>query len=110
MNSHDRLRYCFYRYHLPDPVYFRKEIRATIQQIGCWDPPARREMYFSGNKYLPTGKDNAPIDLSPAGVKSAYGLFERTDDWSSCAYFYLDRPTNELPPLVPLEKRTEGVG
>ncbi len=35
--------------------------------------------------------------------------FEREDDWSSCAYFDLDRPESNLPDLMPLEKRTEGL-
>jgi hypothetical protein len=26
--------------------------------------------------------------------------------WSSCAYFYLDRPVNDLPKLDAAEKRT----
>ena len=29
------MRYCFYRYHVPDPVYFNTDIRMTIHQIGC---------------------------------------------------------------------------
>lgn len=33
------------------------------------------------------------------------GLFEREDDWSSCAYFYLDRPENGLPRLAPVTER-----
>jgi hypothetical protein len=48
---------------------------------------------------------NEPIDVSEPGG----GLFERTDDWSSCAYFYLDRPDNDLPPLVPVKQRIAGL-
>jgi hypothetical protein len=51
------------------------------------------------------GPEDKPHDLKTA----ASGLFERHDDWSSCAYFYLDRPTNELPPLDPVAKRLEGL-
>jgi len=29
-------------------------------------------------------------------------------DWSSVAYFYLDRPQNGLPPLVPVDSRLAG--
>jgi hypothetical protein len=107
--DHEKFRYCFYRYHLPDPIYFRQEIRATIQQIGCWDPKTRKDMHFSGNTYLKAGPESKPIDFSPAEAVGDYGLFERADDWSSCAYFYLDRPTNELPPLDPVAKRIEGL-
>jgi hypothetical protein len=105
----DKQRFCFYRYHVADPVYFRQALRATIQQIGCWDPVAKKEMHFSGNAYLSTGPNPQPINFAPTGTSLAYGLFERADDWSSCAYFYLDRPTNELPPLDPVAKRLEGL-
>jgi len=106
--DHDRMRYCFYRYHLPDPIYFRREIRGTIQQIGCWDPESRKEMHLSGNVYNAAGEDPKPLDLSPTAAAD-HGLFERADDWSSCAYFYLDSPTNDLPPLDPARKRMEGL-
>ena len=32
--DNDNMRFCFYRYHIPDPVYFRRDIRMTAQQIG----------------------------------------------------------------------------
>ncbi|GEM_PF-3007740 len=44
-----------------------------------------------------------------AHAENSYGLFERRDDWSSCAWFYLDRPTNDLPPLAPVAERTVGL-
>ncbi len=37
------------------------------------------------------------------------GKFERSDDWSSTAYFYLDRPENDLPKLDAAEKRMAGL-
>ncbi len=43
-----------YRWHLPDPIYFREDIRVTVQQIGAWD----------------------------------FGLFERSDDIATVAYWY----------------------
>ena len=35
------------------------------------------------------------------------GKFERSDDYSSTAYFYLDRPENNLPKLDAAEKEIE---
>src|SRR5260370_32890996 len=32
--DHDKMRFCFYRQHVPYPIYFRHDIRVTIQQIG----------------------------------------------------------------------------
>jgi hypothetical protein len=40
---------------------------------------------------------------------SKSGLFERQDDWSSCAYFYLDRPENGLPSIDSAELRFRGL-
>ena len=34
-----------------------------------------------------------------------YGLFERSDDWSSCTYFYLDNTMNMLPKIDSVERR-----
>ena len=71
----DNYHYCFYRLHIPDPVYFHSDARVTIQQIGYGDN----------------------------------GLFERQDDWSSCVWFYLDKPTDDLPALAPAAERTAGL-
>ncbi len=37
--------------------------------------------------------------------RETIGFFEREDDWSSCAYFYLDRAENGLPLLAPVTER-----
>jgi len=50
-----------------------------------------------------------PIDVKAELKRKGYGLFERRDDWSSCAWFYLDRPVNALPPLPPVEQRVAGL-
>ena len=105
--DHDHGQYAFYRYHIPDPIYFQHDIRVTMQQIGCWGPSELRQMRDAGRKLLAT--DGTPVDMEEALKDNGYGLFERQDDWSSCAYFYLDRPTNDLPELAPLAERTIGL-
>ena len=104
----ENMRYCFYRYHVPDPVYFARNIRVTIQQIGCWEPVMKPLMHGSGQTYYKAGPGRVPVDLSPTGGSADYGLFERADDWSSCAYFYLDRAEDDLPPLEPPARRMAG--
>lgn len=101
----ERFQYCFYRFHVPDPVYFRKDVRVTMQQIGCWMPDSKPKMIASAKPYFLTGPGEKAVDWSQGDGKNEYGLFERQDDWSSCAYFYLDRPSNDLPPLQKLEER-----
>jgi hypothetical protein len=47
-------------------------------------------------------------ELDLAKLRRA-NLFERADDWSSCVYFYLDRPGGVLPKLAPVAERTAGL-
>ena len=105
--------FCFYRFHVPDPVYFAQSLRVTIQQIGHafgdgltalqTRAAFRREVIYAANDapaLTPADFDASP----PSGL-----LFERSDDWASCAYFLLDTPENGLPPLAPLAERTKGL-
>lgn len=97
------MKYCFYRYHVPDPVYFRKEARVTIQQMGYLGANDMGIVYNSGEKVYTAGPG-----LVERKVLSG-GLFERRDDWSACAYFYLDRAESNLPPLAAAEERMKGL-
>jgi hypothetical protein len=97
------LRWCFYRYHIPDPIYFYKDIRVTIQQIGYLAPHSRPAIVENKRRLYRAGPGRVEMDTSKDGK------FERDDDWSSCTYFYLTTPENKLPPLDPVGKRTEGL-
>jgi hypothetical protein len=103
----DKQSFCFYRYHVPDPIYFHSSIRVTMQQIGCWDPKstARFRAAKSAIIWTETGK---PVNWQDPTLPP-YGIFERQDDVSSCAYFYLDRPDHDLPALMPVEERSRGL-
>jgi hypothetical protein len=103
-------RFCFYRYHVEDPIYFRQDIRCTIQQIGCWEPAYLPAIHAAGVQLRRPGPNAPPVDMEEAVRANSYGLFERPgDDWSSCAYFYLNSPVNGLPPLPPVEDRVAGL-
>jgi hypothetical protein len=104
--DHEKQRYVFYRYHVDDPVYFRQEIRVTIQQIGfVWSNDGRPDKPVAPPLYR-AGAGRQPLDLEHLAQAN---LFERTDDWSSCAYFYLDSPAGVLPKLAPVAERTAGL-
>lgn len=64
--------HALYRWHLPDPIFFERDLRVTVQQIGVWDRG---------------------------------GLFERTDDVFSTAYWYQTEPHMTFPLLAPAEGR-----
>ncbi|MCC7144985.1 MAG: DUF2961 domain-containing protein [Phycisphaeraceae bacterium] len=93
-----RMQYGFYRLHVPDPIYFHQDVRVTIQQIG-WGPREKLQQIVDQGTVLYMGE--SPVDLAAEG-----SLFERADDWCACAYFYLDTPTSNLPPLAPASERT----
>lgn len=96
-------RWCFYRYHVVDPIYFYKDARITIQQIGYLAPHSRAPVVDNNRKLIKAGPGQVPFDTSTEGK------FERVDDYSSTVYFYLDKTTNNLPPIDSVEKRVEGL-
>jgi hypothetical protein len=107
--DHEKFQYCFYRLHIPDPVYFHRDARVTIQQIGYWGEGTKRDPNKSDTPILIAGKELTPFEFAPDGSTENQGLFEREDDWSSCVWFYLDTPENNLPPLVSAEVRMAGL-
>lgn len=97
-------RFAFYRLHGPDPVYFHERLRVTIQRMGYYHPEHLSIMRATGTRIVDiTGR---MIDLERPIDADMKGLNEREDDdWSSCAWFYLDQTENGLPPLAPVEER-----
>lgn len=86
----ERGRYAIYRFHGRDPIYFAKELRLTVQQIGCGSRTAAKAAF---------GKD--------ADIYSAWGeaedaetcYYERSDDYCSTAYWYQTLPSPAFPEL-----------
>lgn len=100
--DYEAMRYCFYRYHIPDPIYFHSDIRVTIQQIGVLFP---NDIEIINDAQTPIYKAGpGPVAMDTKQLQP-FELFERADDWSSCAYFYLDKFENELSLLISLEDR-----
>lgn len=67
-----------YRWHIPDPIYWKDSCRITIQQIG-----------WSYENYVESGE----------------ALYERADDWSSATFWYEAIPSDPLPELPDLQAR-----
>ncbi len=111
-------RFMFYRYHVPDPVYFDSAARVAIQQMGGTQKKDVVKMLKEGRPVKPVTVDIAGklvrlLDL-PEGSKledhaspdDAWCNYYRQDDVAAVAMFYLDKPENELPSLAPVEQRT----
>ena len=97
------MQWAFYRYHVLDPIYFRQDIRVTLQQIGYLAPHSREPIVRAGRRLIRAGAGQEPMDTATDG------RFERSDDVSSTVYFYYHRPDSPLPPLAPVGERMAGV-
>lgn len=109
-------KYAFYRFHVPDPIYFQSACKVTMQQIGGYFRPDVMALQHKG----------VPLQLvSASGVAGFRGAFDnhksdikegdaqdwvnfyRSDDYAATAYFYLDRAGSDLPELAPLAQRIQ---
>lgn len=112
----DSIAWAFYRYHVPDPVYFKKDIKVTIQQMGGNRKELVSALQNKGVPMIPVAIDDQTkinplykpghiVRLDSAGLPEGFANFYRSDDVSAVAYFYLDKPVSKLPALQPLDIR-----
>jgi hypothetical protein len=108
----------FYRWHIPDAIYFNKNIKVALQQIGGWDKDELKVLYKKGVNLKPITVDGPEgfvrlLDIPNAllitddNFPDGWINFYRIDDYSSVSYFYLDRPSSNLPPLAPVNIRIQ---
>lgn len=110
------LQWSFYRFHVPDPIYFKTGCRVTMQQVGGDSKdkvlsfqkvkaPLIPISIFDGKLHTYYKKGEV-LQLDKTGLPDGWTNFYRSDDVSAVAYFYLDKPADELPALQPLAIRT----
>jgi hypothetical protein len=113
-------QWAFYRYHIPDPVYFNTECRVTLQQIGGAVRDVFARLQAGAVPLIPVTLDvsgslrhlyepGTILGIAGADLPDGWVNFYRSDDVSATAYFYLDRPTNGLPVLAPVAARVAGL-
>jgi hypothetical protein len=86
----------FYRWHVPDPVVFERELRVDLQQIGAvWYRD--RESLDSLAWTRPLAGEGALQEESPEGTIHG-GLVERVDDVCAAAFVYCRTP-QPVPPV-----------
>jgi hypothetical protein len=112
-------QWCFYRFHVPDPVYFNTMCRVSLQQIGGEQTTFVRRLKEQGAVLKPVSVagekfhkilEMTPVpDISNPAFPSGWTNYYREDDVSATAYFYLDKPANGLPAIAPLEHRTKNL-
>lgn len=125
--------YSFYRFHTADPVFFHKDCRVTIQQMGNANRELLRKMTSNGTRVLPVwqlethgqnvvnAKGKLQEHVRLLDMKDPPDLFSdefpadrptnyyRSDDVSATAYFYLDRSENDLPEIAPATLRLKNM-
>jgi hypothetical protein len=100
-----------YRYHVPDPVYFAKAVRVTLQQIAggtveqlrALPEELRPELVRNHRRFEP------PATPSPTG-EAAWENFETPQDVCATAYWYQTLPSPHWPALEPYAERVKDLG
>jgi hypothetical protein len=114
-----KMQWAYYRYHIPDPVFFESGCRVTIQQIGGTMKANVLELQKNKVPLVPVTIDNGTglaslyqdkKSLNDPSLPNGWTNFYRSDDISATAYFYLDKPTNKLPSLQPQAIRVYRLG
>ncbi|HEY4155935.1 MAG TPA: glycoside hydrolase family 172 protein [Puia sp.] len=115
--NQDEQGWAFYRFHIPDPIYFKSDCRVTLQQIGGSSKKQVAELQQKGVPLIPVGLDNGkgpeiPLykkdrvtNLRDPSLPDGFVNFYRSDDVSATAYFYLNAPADALPALQPVAVR-----
>lgn len=113
-------KYVFYRWHVPDAVYFNSDLRVTLQEIGGGEFKLVKELYNKKVLLEPVTIDgpsgftrlyempNTP-NLNDPAFPDGWVNFYRVDDYSAVSYFYLDKPFSNLPALPAIALRVEGL-
>ena len=111
------LQWTFYRFHVPDPVYFKQQCRVMLQQIGGEMKTVVAGFQKAGVPLIPVSIDDGKLHSlyqkdrvvsldQPDLPKDGWVNYYRSDDVSAVAYFYLDKPSSNVPPLQPVALRT----
>ncbi len=111
----EKLQWSFYRFHIPDPVYFSTDCRVTLQQIGGSRKGNVTELQKKNIPLIPVTIGGVNVyspdsitDLSGPGLPGdeVWTNFYRSDDVSAVVYFYLSEPGDNFPEIQALQVRT----
>jgi hypothetical protein len=80
----------FYRWHVPDPIMFARDLRVTIQQIGTtFFAPGQQQEYEA----FRSSHEGCGLGwVEGRGGLLALGMHERVDDYCAAAFVYCAEP------------------
>jgi Protein of unknown function (DUF2961) len=111
-------RWSFYRFHIPDPIWFHRDVEVSIAQMGGAPRHDVVRFLHAGVPLIPVTVDAGkraggfyPLlqtgqAVTDPALPDAWTNFYRSDDVAGVAYFYLDRPEQVLPPIASGAQRT----
>ena len=110
-------RWTFYRFHVPDPIWFQDDIKVTIQQIGGAPKTDVLRFKKAGAPLIPVSVDVGNREGGFAALLAnvtplenvkldGWTNYYRSDDVAAVAYFYLNRAEGQLPPVAQVADRT----
>ncbi|HEY5080200.1 MAG TPA: glycoside hydrolase family 172 protein [Opitutaceae bacterium] len=114
------LQWAFYRFQVPDPVFFDSGCRVTLQQIGGGPKATLISLQMANVPLVPVSIDHdgdvtqlyhrdSVARVDAPGLPEGWTNFYRSDDVSATAYFYLGTPSDDLPALQDVAARTEAL-
>ena len=109
--------FTFYRFHTNDPVYFDYDIIAQVQSMGGQEKYEVLKAIENGApiKIVAADEDGVCVHLYEQDFKlnqdsnNCWYNFYHEMDYTSTAYFYLDRTSSNLPSLPDVSLRTVGL-
>src|SRR5262249_32346773 len=97
----EKMQWAYYRYHIPDPIFFDSECKVTLQQIGSNSKEKIIALQDEKVPLIPVGFDDTKsrvkpiyrkdsiVNLRDPSFPAGYVNFYRSDDVAATAYFYL---------------------
>ena len=89
--------YSIYRFHIKDPIYFQRDIKVTVQQIGFGSTDAAKQHF---------GKEFVNYRAAGTAEGSDASYFDLSDDYSSTAFWYQTLPSVPFPELPSRHERS----
>lgn len=113
-------RWTFYRFHVPDPVWFETGIEVALQQMGGARKNIVQGLVQKGAPLVPVTIDPGSRtnfqqllvngkNLADPSLPNGHTNYYRSDDVAAVAYFYLDQPSGVLPAISPAVERQAGI-
>ena len=109
-------KFSFYRWHIPDAIYFDKNLKITLQQMGGAPKNVVQELVKKGVAIKPVTMDTNEkfirlldkenfVSLDDKDLPDGWTNFYRIDDYVAVSYFYLNKTSSNLPVLADVKKR-----